>query len=375
MNTKDKIKPIITLKQVFQYGYMFLINHIIGINKRKFYFEGMSGKYNDNSRAVSEKLHELHPDAIIVWGIRKQDANDSHIPSYVKVSVSGISRLYHRATSSGWVSCLTISGILYKSKKQMYVNCWHGDRGVKKIGNDKRPTYFFESNHCDLMTSGSRFYTGLTKSAFCYNGKVLETGCPRNDRLLNIDEERINTIKKEFGIEKTTRLLLYAPTFRDSERDTQSENIDLTRLISILENKTAEKWACLGRFHPTVNHGKFDNEDIIDVTSYYDMADLLLISDIIITDYSSSAFDFTLTGKPVFLYQSDLDIYVKGRELYFNLKETPIMIAYSQEEIEDLIRKTSKEAAIENCKEINSFFGTHESGHASEDVVKLLYSK
>ena len=377
MNNNEIVRPQITVKGVITYLLMFLVNHIIGVKKHKFYFEGMGGGYNDNARAVSEKLHELHPDSIIVWGIDKEKYDKAIIPSYVTPAINGVSRLYNRATSSGWVSCLITSNCLYKSHKQVYVQCWHGDRAIKKILKDVCGMYLYESQNCDLFTSGSNFFTILSARAFDYHGKVLQTGCPRNDKLVNIEESNIIQIKKDLKIEDGVKVLLYAPTFRDSSVEKQSINLNIPNLLSELEKRTGDKWIGLVRFHPLVRlNTSCLNEDVIDVSNYFDMADLLLISNILITDYSSSATDYTLLKRPLFLYQPDLTSYTsKDRELYLNMKETPFWAAKSQEELEKLVREKCEADAIENCVAINEFYGTQETGHSSEDVVGFLYNR
>lgn len=372
-----EVTPKMTVKTGLVYSFMFVVNHIIGIKSNKFFFEGVGGKYNDNARAVSEKLHAIHPEATIVWAIDKCNLNDSHIPNYIVKATNGLTRLYHRATSVGWISCIITSNIVYKSRQQRYVQCWHGDRPMKKILKDVCDMYIFETSHADAMTSGSTFYTGLIDSAFNFRGRVIESGCPRNDILLSVNHERYLAIKKDLCIDEEKKILLYAPTFRDSCISSQSENIDLSRVAALLEKNTSAKWVCLGRFHPAINKpSKFNSLGIIDVTSYYDMADLLLISDMIITDYSSSASDFSITGKPVFLYQPDRQTYVlKDRELYYDIDKSPFWVAKSQEDLEKLIIDKTELDSKENSKEIDEFYGTHESGHASEDVVNFLYSK
>jgi len=355
---------------------MYLANHIFGVEEKKFYFEGMGGNYNDNARAVSEKLHEKYPEATIVWGIDKGNVSDSYIPNYVNKATQGFSRLFHMATSKGWVFCLVTNNLLYKSKKQICVQCWHGDRGFKKMLKDADPMYKFEFKECNVMTSGSSFYTKLTKSAFNFTGDILETGSPRNDRLINIHEDTVSKIKMDLGINDTTKVVLYAPTFRDSNTSTQKENIDISKIIKCLESKKAEKWVCLGRLHPIVkNTNGFKSTNIINVSNYYDMADLLLVSDILITDYSSSASDFVLMKKPVILFQPDRDSFVyKDRELYFDIDKSPFWVAKSQEELERLIVDKTKDDIEKNCMAIDDFYGTNETGHASEDVVNVLLS-
>lgn len=370
------------IKEKSCYIAMFLINKMIGIDREKFYFIGMVGKYNDNSKAVSEKLHERYPKAKIYWTFTKTGSQDPHIPEYIHPVVGLIQQYVHMATSSCWISSGVLRKGVYKSRKQLYVNLWHGDRGFKKVLNDKNPELYKKdrlfTDYCDLVTSGSSFFNDVLRTAFCYDGEVLHTGCPRNDTLFRKDKKLKEKIKKELGIAPTYKILLYAPTFRDHAMYNQQENIDIDKTLLAFEKATSEKWICLGRFHPmTRNRNAFISKNIIDVTNYYDMVDLLYISDAHITDYSSTAGDFVLLNRPVFLFHADKADYQKNdRGFYFRMEDTPFWVASTQEELENLIMTKMQEGAVEeNCKAILEFYGATETGHASDDVIDFILNK
>ena len=103
------------------------------------------------------------------------------------------------------------------------------------------------------------------------------------------------------------------------------------------------------------------------------MTDLLLISDCLITDYSSCAGDFALLRRPLFLFQDDIEQYQeKDRDFYFNMDESPYLAAHSQKELEEIIDRTSLEEAAKNCEEVLTFYGTKETGYAAETVAKRI---
>ncbi len=370
-------------KEKVCYFSMWLIHKIVGVKKDKFYFIGMVGKYNDNSRAVSERLKEIFPTAKIYWSFTEKGSKDPHIPNYVHPIVGVVKQYLHMATSYCWISCGVIERGIYKGKNQLYVDLWHGDRGFKKILNDKcsedsKKNRTFNTDFCDLMTSGSSFFDKVINSAFCYYGTILHTGCPRNDLLFRKDELLKERILNELGIDSKYKILLYAPTFRDHAMYNQQENIDIDKTLQAFEKATFEKWICLGRFHPmTRNRNAFISKNIIDVTNYYDMVDLLYISDAHITDYSSTAGDFVLLHRPVFLFHADKADYQKNdREFYFSMDDTPFWVASTQEELENLIiTKMQKVSIEENCKAILDFYGATETGHASDDVINFIMQK
>ena len=129
------------------------------------------------------------------------------------------------------------------------------------------------------------------------------------------------------------------------------------------------------RAHPSISslHTSIKDEKIIDASKYEDMAELLAISDFLITDYSSSAGDFALRNKPIILYQSDRQEFLKvDRSFYFDIDKSPFMVAKSQEELEKIINMLSVDVINQNCKDILDFYGTYETGNAAEIVAHAI---
>ena len=126
-------------------------------------------------------------------------------------------------------------------------------------------------------------------------------------------------------------MLLYAPTFRDATvGGEQKADFDIRRALDALEGSTGRKWRCLVRAHD-LNRGILCGAGATDVSAYPEMSDLLLISDLLITDYSSSAGDYVLLDRPVILYQPDLDAFMKSdREMYFDIRSCPYVRAESE---------------------------------------------
>ena len=108
----------------------------------------------------------------------------------------------------------------------------------------------------------------------------------------------------------------------------------------------------------------------MDVSAYPDVSRLLLVTDLLISDYSSIAGDFMLLGRPTIFYQPDLQDYLDERGLYFDPDQSPLQVAHSPEELLQMLSKPLN--GVENCRRVLEFFGTHESGHASQDVAQWL---
>jgi CDP-glycerol glycerophosphotransferase len=370
---------------------MILCNVIImfcGI-ENKAVFQSFNGKqYSCNPRAISEELHRRQPDMKIVWLFRNPEEKKKIAPDYVHcLKIGTFKALYENLTAKFWVDNFEKPLDTIKRKEQVYIQTYHSDRCFKKKLYDSpfitKNTKFIESEICDLAISGSDFADKLFKTAFHYTGEIQKYGCPRNDILVRNDSEKAGAIKKQLNIEENTKILLYAPTMRREASNKYAlqplGEIDLIATIKALEEKTAKEWVCLVRAHSAVKGLSGIPSDlvkIIDVTTYEDMCDMLLISDFLITDYSSSAGDFALLGRPIILFQADRDDYIKhDRTFYFDMDKSPYKIVQDQHGLVKMIENMDWDIIPQNCKEILSFFGTTETGRASEKVVEYMLAK
>lgn len=358
----------------------------ISPKKNKAVFVSFNGtSYNDNPRAISEKLHEVSPETEIVWIFNNPEEMIKVVPPYVRC-IKNQHRILMKELSSAkiWVNSFLFSPLLYKNKNQLYVQTWHADRPFKKVLFDRVGKYakyntLLEQKSADRLLAGSAFGEKMLRSCFKYDGEILKTGCPRNDILFNYTQEDANKIKERLEIKKDTKILLYAPTFREKtnlqggKQITQS--INLLETLSVLEKKYDCEWVCLVRAHRSGNGicGIEYDDKIMNVSDYQDMADLLVVADFLITDYSSSYSDYALKSAPAILYQDDRDSYLEGeREFYYDVTKTPFIITQSQEELNKAIIDFDDSRIEEHCKEILDYYNCYEDGHASERVVEVI---
>ncbi|MBQ6595792.1 MAG: CDP-glycerol glycerophosphotransferase family protein [Clostridia bacterium] len=356
-----------------------------GIDGNKVVFSSFLGRaYNDNPRYISEKLHEMRPETDIVWLYREGALDRMKTPPYVR-RVASISRegLIEQATARVWVDNFRKSEALYISPDQYYINTWHGDRGFKRVGRDallegrKIVSHDYLEEKCSMCPAGSEFGAGVYRRSFDIRGEIMMVGCPRNDILIRGDAALADRTRKTLGVPDGARVLIYAPTYRDNLAEKQAAQIDLARTLECFRETTGEEWVCLLRAHyMSAGLEGSDREDIIDATGWPEMTELLLASDALITDYSSCAADFMLTGKPAFLYIGDMDEYLRScRNFYFDLEGSPYPLARNMEELEELIRTTDEEKARATARAIGEFYGVCETGHACESVCRYIIEK
>lgn len=355
--------------------------------ERKALFESFRGQaYADNPRAVSEALHKMAPEIRIIWALNGKDEY-SIVPDYVSTVVRD-SKDYYRefTTAAAFITNEALeSCFVKKDGKQLFIQTWHGDRTFKKVlydvwANRQRPEPILDELYTDYCVAGSIYGEKQYRSAFNYKGEVLLKGTPRDDCLCHIDGTRIHDVKKRLGLSDDRRYLIYAPTMRkenqSAKTDQPIQRIDMRRTLRVCKESYGGEWTCLLRAHPTITGLtgiEADGKEIIDVSGYPDMADLLLISDCLITDYSSCAGDYALLRRPLFLFQDDIEQYQeKERDFYFDMKDSPYLAAHSQNELEQFIKKTTLQDAEKNCDEILAFYGTKETGQAAEYVAKRI---
>lgn len=172
----------------------------------KVVFSSFKGKtYSDSPKAISEKLHEKYPEIKIVWLFKDVKAKQKIVPSYVKCVKAGTlrerSELY---TAKCWIDNFPKESCEIKTKKQLYIQTFHGDRAIKKVGFDKKAEHgkvidMLETKKCDLFLAGSDMGEHVARSAFRYSGTVLKIGIPRNDILIKQSSEKIHNITEKLG--------------------------------------------------------------------------------------------------------------------------------------------------------------------------------
>ena len=341
-------------------------------------FQSYGGRnYSDNPKAISEKMHELYPEYEIIWVFNDPEKYANDIPGYVKTVKLG-SYEYYKCLAQAFcvVKNDAMEENLYKRKDQFFIQTWHGDRGIKKILYDSLDSKGIESNDyidgkvTDLFVIGSDYAEKRIASAFRYYGKVLKCGCPRNDKLVNpVDTEQV---LEKLNLEKGTKVLLYAPTLRKNSQILET-NINIMETLEHLE-KNGESWKCIVRAHPkSLGISVSGNDKIINGSNYPDMTDLLMISDMLITDYSSCAGDFIIRKKPVILAQFDLEQYQKeDRTFYVDINEIGFIITHNQQELNSIIDQWTNEMYAENAEKVMSYFGTVESGVSAEEVCRSI---
>lgn len=358
------------------WSFLRIAFSLFKLDSRKVFFRAYGGQsYSCNPKAISEKLHEIAPEMKIVWSFKNPE-NVKNVPGYVtKVKRNSFGEIKALFTSKFWV--MNVGIILPKKRKgQIYIDTWHGDRAFKNVEKTSDGKVYIADVYkvADVLVSGSDYGDRIIRNAMRFSGKILRVGSPRNDLFFSEDSKsKIEQIKRGLGIAEDARILMFAPTFRGTGKGV--DVLNFSSLLDKLEARDGKKWVCLIRQHHKVPFREEYSTDarIMNASAYPDMQELLLISDVVISDYSSLVGDFALLERPIILYVPDLEEYVGSRGLCFNLKESPFVFATDGAELFEKVLKFDAESAKENCRQILDFYGNvHENGTASEQVCKWI---
>lgn len=365
-------------KRVFWKVFYFL-----PINKNKIVVQSYYGRgYSDNPKYIVEEILKQSPNFKVYWNVSDL-SNDNNLPkNVIPLKMNSMKSIYHMCTAKAWIDNCRKYYFINKKKSQIYIQTWHGF-GVKRIEKDVEenldPGYIRmakkDSKMCDLLISNSELLTQIYRNCFWYDGEILECGSPRNDIFFVDNSKRIASIKSKIGVDSNEKVLLYAPTFRKNF-GLEQYDIDYGLLINSLKKKFGDDWKILIRLHPNIAKKSDElnlNQDfIIDVSGYDDIQELMLISNILITDYSSSMFDFALTKKPCFLYANDINEYKDDRNFYFDIYKLPFPLACNNNELKDKILNFDSGKYKEDIERFLIDFKFKESGSAAKSILNWL---
>jgi CDP-glycerol glycerophosphotransferase len=305
-------------------------------------FEGKGG-FGCNPKYVVEELHRRKPNLQFVWLVNDME---KQFPEYIqKVPNTLWSRAYWLSTSKIWIDNYRKPYGTCKRKGQYYLNTNHFTLGFKSTGlwrgaGFSKMAYLVNKNDSDMIDRiviDSKWCEDSFHKAMVYEGSYLKTGAPRCDVLYGNREAYHLQFCRKHGIPPTSKLLMFAPTFREGakngKRSVFSEiwTIDFKRLIHTLESKFGGTWYLCIRVHPQLapTFQEYRNAEIqerlIDESHADDMYGILAAMDAYITDYSSAAFEAGFAKIPVFLYADDISQYANDRgSLMWNLTTDPL---------------------------------------------------
>lgn len=373
----------ITPKRENVFKFCFKLFCLFPIKRFRVCFWNMSGQgFGDNPKYIAlEMLKNKNFDLIWLYDKKKLKFLEEFPKDIKLVNYLSIKAIYYIATCHIFISNVR-QNLLRKRKGQKYIHTWHGNMGFKKIEADYpnlSENYIKlakqDSKDIDFLSSGAVWSENtIFKKTFWYSGEYFRGGNPRNDILFKHPDKIERKIRNYFRISADVKILLYAPTFRD-DHNQNVYNIDYKKLKNTLEKQYSNSWVILSRLHPNMimEQNTLPKYDWLkDATLYPDMQELLATANILITDYSSSIFDFLITGRPAFIYAPDKQYYFDTRGSYIKMEDTPIPIAQNNNQLIRNIKNLDSKKFAKSTKEFLQNMGSYDKGHASKQLVELI---
>lgn len=374
------------MKKLTTAGY-WCLSLALPVKKKKVVFCSYYGRgFSDNPKAIAQALLDSGEKLELVW-LLKDPADAAGLPAGITpCPYNSPRRIWALATARVWVdNCRKYDR--FKKKGQYYLQTWHGFP-LKRIERDAldslAPDFekgaLRDSGHTDLLLSNSAHTTRVLRRCFWYDGEIGEYGSPRNDVFFSPQPELREKVLNHFGLPRDRKLLLYAPTFRADKSSTRVYEIAMEDARAACEKRFGGHWCGLIRLHPNVgaqSQGLFsyNGDTLLDATSYPDMQELLCAADLLITDYSSSMFDYALSRRPCLQFALDIEDYRKDRNFYFPLDQLPFPLATSNEALVEAIEHFDMERYLTRWDRFRWEQAFCEDGQAARRCAQWILNK
>jgi len=354
------------------------------VDKHTFFFESnLAKQYTGNPRYIYERMIELYPDYTYIWSYNGNET----IPGNPIIVERSSDDYYKYLAKSKFLINNTTFPVFYPRKESIYIQTWHGtpykqlhwDRELTPIEKKSSPDFYAKSTSWNLLLSPNHYSTEKFRSAFKYEGEILESSYPANDIFYSKDKynQKRQEIRNKLNIDDNSTVYLYAPTWRDGGH-IGNMMFKFNLLLDpekFLQNAPQNSTLLIRSHHMSSSDNELSSlpSNVIDVSHYDDATELMCASDVLITDYSSIVFDWYCSKKPVIYYVPDYDAYLhKLRGVYFNLEEHKAgIICKSEEELYNNLDTSNTPFYSDFYTE---FCSLHD-GHASDKVINYMISQ
>lgn len=361
----------VTMSAIFRLAGLFLKteDNLVLINA----FGGK--KYGDSSKSLYDYLrsHQEYSHLRIVWAF---DHPERHDTGCEKVKQDSWAYFRTALKAKYWITCVNIErGLKFKKKATRYLNTWHGTP-LKYIGNDVAGRKDYDCSNIDLFCYAGPFEYDLYQRAFNVPaGAMLLSGLPRNDELYHVTPQQKMDIRIKLGIPHGKKVIMYAPTWRDSVDGGKSYVIAPPMDLGKWEERLGQEWILLFRAHhfTTKQMGVKFNDFVRDMSAYPSINELMIASDILISDYSATIFDYSILKRPIISFAYDYEEYRSTRGLYLDLEQSlPGGILRTEDEVLDKVQHMDYEA---ECRATAAFKQKYlpVGGNATEMCIRNLF--
>lgn len=348
--------------------------------QKKVVFISYGGKgYGCNPKYIAEEMLVQKTGYELIWLVHNMELP---FPDGIqKVRFHSWKAIYALATAKVIVTNTKVDMRILKKKEQYVIQTWHSayrNKLSEGMARDKLPTRYIReskrnSRQTDLFLSNSKVLSQEYRDAFWCECEILECGLPRMDVMFHWDRGIPLRVKEKLGISQSAKVILYAPTFRDNGTET-AYNLDFQGVLDSV-GQDGQEWYLLVRMHPNVRYLQKNfiySPHILNATDYPDMQELLLTADILITDYSSTIYDFAVLKKPAYLYAPDVEEYHKMRGLKEQFFHLPFPLCRTNQELQTQLSQYNAEKGSQLAQTFLDYYGSVDKGDASKQVVQRI---
>lgn len=369
---------------------LYKLMQLAPLDSNTIVFESGQGRqFGDSPRAIFEELVARGDRRRKVWIYNgRLTVKDKHT---VVVKRHSPAFYWYLATAKYWVNNQNFPNYIHRRKRGVYIQTWHGTP-LKRMFLDQDQFHGRDEGYIDrvkeasaqwsALLSPSPYATTAMRSSYGYKGPVYELGYPRNDILKAPGAEDVRSrVRGSLSIPTDKMVVLYAPTFRDDQPTTRGRfKFDWPFSVPELVDNIGPDVVVLVRSHFLISNKLVIPEEcqdqVIDVSKYPDIQELFLASDVLVTDYSSSFFDYSILKRPIIFFAYDLENYrdnLRGFYLDYD-KDLPGPIAQTPEELYEEIRRAREWGEPERARleEFAAVYAPNDDGHAAARAVDRL---
>lgn len=336
-------------------------------------FMGMG--FNDSPKAIYDymKGHEEYKRYKCIWAFEHPEK----FPELETVKIDSFAYFKTALKAKYWITNTNIErGLRFKKRSQIYLNTWHGI-ALKHIGNDVEGRNDFNFDTVDHLVVSGDHDEKVWKSAFKADSSTyLRCGMPRNEELWLADDAKKAEMRSKLGLPADKKVILYAPTWRESTDGGKSYEIRPPIHFEKWREELGDGYIVLFRAHHQTTKvlGVQYDEFVRDASDYPAVNDLMITSDMLITDYSAIAFDYSILCRPIFCYAYDYDSYLAERGTYFSIDEKyPNKSCRTEDELLSRIKSIDYELECANTRRFRDEFIQYGIGATEACVMAELW--
>ena len=355
--------------------------------------------YSDNPRAIYEAMRQdpRFEGYRFIWFIKNHKQKQITIPGAEVKEYSSFSYFYYMSKAKYWIINCKMPTYIAKKEEQVYLQTWHGTP-LKRLAHDieaaedmtfyrsavsfaqMTQSYDIDVARYNYMISPNPFCTEVFQSAFrIQRERLIETGYPRNDFICNTTKEEMERLKEKYQLPKDKKIVLYAPTWRDNSYVASGYTFELKADFHKWKEILGEEYIVVFKPHYLIiNTYEKDSSlqgFLYSIPAEADIRELYVISDMLITDYSSVFFDYAILKRPIYFYMYDIEEYANDlRGFYLDIhKDLPGDIYTNEDELlaavkQDAYDETAYQAFYER-------FCSCEDGNAAKRVIDIVFHK